>query len=59
MLPSRNGKRPFEEVDLDSKAGKHGSPEDQKRRDGGPPQIQSWHTTKEKGEVSTMDAALL
>ena len=55
--PSRNGKRPFEEVDLDSKAGKHGSPEDQKRRDGGPPQLQSWHSAKEKGEGSTKDAA--
>ena len=55
--PSRNGKRPFEEVDLDSKAGKHGSPEDQKRRDGGPRRLQSWHSAKEKGEVSTKDAA--
>lgn len=31
--PSRNGKRPFEEVNLDLKAREHGSPEDQKRRD--------------------------
>ena len=42
--PTRKGKRPFEEVNLDSKAGKHGSPEDQKRRNSGPPQHQTWHT---------------
>ena len=54
---SRKGKRPFEEVDLDLKAGKHGSPEDQKRRDCGPPQLQSWHTGREKGEIVTKDAA--
>ena len=39
------------------KAEKHGSPEDQKRRDGGPPQLESWHIAKEKEDVSTKDAA--
>ena len=54
---SRHGKRSFEEVDLDSKAGKHGSPEDQKRRDIGPPQLQSWNSAQEKGGVSANGAA--
>ena len=34
--PTRKAKRPFEEVDLDLKAGEHGSPEDQKRRNSWP-----------------------
>ena len=55
--PTRKGKRPFEKVNLDSKAGKHGSPEDQKRRDFGPPQLQSLHTVREKGEELIIDAA--
>ena len=55
--PSRKGKRPFEEVNLDSKAGKHGLPEDQKRRDCGPPQLQSLQTMQEKGEELINDAA--
>ena len=31
--------------------------EDQKRRDGGPPRLQSWHSAQEKGGVSAKDAA--
>ena len=53
----RHGKRPFEEVNLDLKAGKHGSPEDQKRRDIGPPQLQSCISAQEKGVSSTDGAA--
>ena len=34
--PTRKAKRPFEEVDLDLKAGEHGSPEDRKRRNSWP-----------------------
>ena len=58
--PTRKGKRPFEEVNLDSKAGEHGSPEDQKRRNSGPPQLQTWHTlhtVREKGKEPIFDAA--
>ena len=58
--PTRKGKRPFEEVNLDSKAGKHGSPEDQRRRNSGPPQFQPWHTlhiVQEKGNEPNFDAA--
>ena len=58
--PTRKGKRPFEEVNLDSKAGKHGSPEAQKRRNSGPPQLQTWHTlhtVREKGKEPIFDAA--
>ena len=57
---TRKGKRPFEEVNLDSKAGKHGSPEDQKRRNSGPPQLQIWHTlhtVREKEKEPIFDAA--
>ena len=57
QVPSRQSKRSFEEVNLDSKAGKHGSPEDQKRRDSGPPQLQSGHMVQEKGSESIYDAA--
>ena len=58
--PTRKSKRPFEEVSLDSKAGKHGSPEDQKRRNAGPPQLQTrhtLHTVREKGKEPIFDAA--
>ena len=58
--PTRKAKRPFEEVNLDSKAGKHGSPEDQIRRNSGPPQFQTrhtLHTVREKGKEPIFDAA--
>ena len=60
--PTRKAKRPFEEVNLDSKAGEHGSPEDQKRRNSGPPQLQNLHTlhtVQEKEKESSFDAARL
>jgi len=41
--PSRKAKRPFGEMNLDLKAGEHGSLEDQKRRNSGPPQLQNSH----------------
>ena len=52
----KHGKRPFGEVSLDLKAGEHGSPEDQTRRDTGPPQLQSWVNIQESG-VSLTDGA--
>ena len=58
--PTRKAKRPFEEVNLDLKAGEHGSPEDQKRRNSGPPQLQilhTLHTVREKEKESSFDAA--
>ena len=51
---------PFEEVNLDLKAGEHGSPEDQKRRNSGPPQLQilhTLHTVREKEKEPSFDAA--
>ena len=59
-VPTRKSKRPFDEVSLDSKAGMHGSPEDHKRRNAGPPQLQArhtLHTVREKGEEPIFDAA--
>ena len=58
--PTRKAKRPFEEVNLDLKAGEHGSPEDQKRRNSGPPQPQNLHTVhtrQEKEKEPSFDAA--
>ena len=60
--PTRKAKRPFEEVNLDLKAGEHGSPEDQKRRNSGPPLLQNLHighTVQEKEKESSVDAARL
>ena len=60
--PIRKAKRPFEEVNLDLKAGEHGSTEDQKRRDSGPPRFQSLHalhTVQEKEREPNFDAARL
>ena len=60
LLPE--AKRPFEEVNLDLKAGEHGSPEDQKRRNSGPPILQKLHighTVQEKEKKSSVDAARL
>ena len=59
---TRKAKRPFEEVNLDLKAGEHGSPEDQKRRNSGPPILQNLHighTVQEKEKESSVDAARL
>ena len=61
-VPTRKAKRPFEEVNLDLKAGEHGSPEDQKRRNSGPPKLQNLHighTVQEKEKESSFDAARL
>ena len=47
---------------LDLKAGEHGSPEDQKRRNSGPPKLQNLHighTVQEKEKESSVDAARL
>ena len=60
--PTRKAKRPFGEVNLDLKAGEHGSPEDQKRRNFGPPQLQklqTLHTMQEKEKEPCLDAARL
>ena len=59
--PTRKAKRPFEEVNLDHKAGEHGSPEDQKRRNSGPSSPQNLHIghTVEKEKESSVDAARL
>ena len=46
--PTRKCKRPFREMNLDLKAGKHGSLEDQKRRNSGPPQLILDSNFKEK-----------
>ena len=48
---------PLRRLTLTRRAGKHGSPEDQKRRDIGPPQLQSWNSAQEKGGVSANGAA--
>ena len=61
-FPTRKAKRPFKEVNLDLKAGEHGSPEDQKRRNSGPPILQNLHighTVQEKEKESSVDAARL
>ena len=60
--PTRKAKRPFGEVNLDLKAGEHGSLEDQKRRNFGPPQLQNLHTLytmQEKEKELSFDAARL
>ena len=53
----KHGKRPFEEVNLDFKAGEHGSLEDQARRNTGPPRFQSGVDTPKGGVFKTDDAA--
>ena len=60
--PSRKAKRPFGEINLDWKAGEHGSLEDQKRRNPGPPQLQNLHvlhTMQEREYEPSCDAARL
>ena len=42
--PTKKCKRPFREINLDLKAGEHGSLEDQIRRNSGPPQPRNLHT---------------
>ena len=42
--PTKKCKRPFREINLDLKAGEHGSLEDQRRRNSGPPQPRNLHT---------------
>ena len=61
-VPSRKAKRPFGEINLDWKAGEHGSLEDQKRRNSGPPQLQNshlLHTMQEREYEPRCDAARL
>ena len=59
--PTRKAKRPFEEVNLDLKAGEHGSLEDQKRRNSGPPSSRNLHIghTVAKEKEPRVDAARL
>ena len=60
--PIRKAKRPFGDVNLDWKAGEHGSLEDQKRRNFGPPQLQnlpSLMPMQEKEKGPSLDAARL
>ena len=57
--PTRKAKRLFEEVNFDLKAGEHGSPEDQKRRNSGPSQLHNLHTVhtvQEKEKEPSFDA---
>ena len=42
--PTKKCKRPFREINLDLKAGEHGSLEDQRRRNSGPPQPRNLYT---------------
>ena len=60
--PTRKVKRPFGEVNLDWKAGEHGSLEDQKRRSVGPPRLQKLAPEmpmQEKEKGTSLDAARL
>ena len=60
--PTRKAKRPFGEVNLDLRAGEHGSLEDQKRRISGPPQLQNLHTLhamQEREQGPSLGAARL
>ena len=43
QVPTKKCKRPFREINLDSKAGEHGSLEDQRRRNSGPPRPRNLH----------------
>ena len=43
QMPTKKCKRPFREINLDSKAAEHGSLEDQRRRNSGPPQTRNLH----------------